>query len=789
MVIAPLDRKVLRDLWRMRSQAFAIALVIAAGVGMVVMSLGMIQSLESTREAYYDRYRLADVYAPMKRASKRIAEDIRSIPGVLIAEGRITAGATLDVSGIAEPVTAKIHSLPKSGQPRLNALVLRSGRFPAADAPDEVIISEKFAHAARIGLGDRFWAILYGKRQELRAVGTAISPEYVYAIGPGQIFPDNRRFGVLWMGEEHLSAALDLTDSVNEVLVRLERGGSSREVLRRIDLILERYGGTSAYPRSEQLSDRFLSNELEELRTITGILPPVFLGVAAFLINMVLSRLIDAEHEVIGLLMAFGYRGRAIMAHYTKVAVALAIPGLGLGLALGAWLGRGLAEIYQDFFVFPFLQFRIDAAVFVAASALTLGVVLFGVLQSVRRVRQMTPVEAMRPPLPASYGGRTARLLSEMRSLDEPTRIILRGIVRRPFRSALGALGVAAAMGLYITSAGSSDNVARMIDILFDQSNRADMMVVFAEPRDERALFALARAPGVWRVEPMRAIGAKLSFGHRSKTEGLTGAMSGGDLFRPVGVDGEEIEPPTHGLLISQGLANELAVEPGERLDVRITDGERPEFTLPVAGVIESAVGAPVYVENATIARLMREAPLFSGAYLGVDSARIDELYHYLKQAPIVAGFSLREASRRGLDETIGETMGIVTLFNTGFSALIVFGVIYNNARISLAERARDLATLRVLGYRRSEVSYILLGELAILTLLGLPGGIAFGYALSKWLSGRLGGDLFTVPFALSTATVAQAVIATMLASLITALFVRRRLDRLDLVAVLKSWD
>jgi putative ABC transport system permease protein len=785
----PLDRKVLRDLWRMRSQAFAIALVIAAGVGMVVMSLGMMRSLDATREAYYDRYRFADIFAPAKRIPHSVLNEIKSLPGVSLVDGRITAGATLDIAGIAEPITSRIHSIPQSGEPRLNALVLRSGRWPDPDRPEEVLASEKFAQAARIGLGDGIVALLDGKRQHLRVVGTVLSPEYVYAIGPGQIFPDNRRFGVLWMGEEHLAASLDLTDASNEVLVQIDRSANASDVIRRLDSRLSRYGGVSAFPRSEQISDRFVSNELAQLQTMTGILPPIFLGVAAFLINMVLSRLIDAEHEVIGLLMAFGYRGKAIMLHYAKIAVALSLPGLALGIALGSWLGRGLAGIYQEFFVFPFLTYSAGWDVYAIASMATLTVVLLGVFQSVRRVRRMTPVEAMRPPLPPDYAGAVARLIGRMRALDEPTRIILRGILRRPFRSALGSLGVSAALGLYITSAGSHDNVARLIDILFDQSNRADIMVTFAEPRDQRAVFELQRAPGVWRVEPMRAVGAKLTGVRISKSEGLTAASPGSDLNRLVGIDGAIMDPPPRGVLLSYGLSNALGLAPGDPVEVQVTEGRRRQFALPVAGIVKSAVGSPAYVDAEMIAARLDEPPLLSGAYLGVDPAHIDELYRYLKATPIIAGVSLRTAARNGLEETIGETMGIVTLFNTGFSALIVFGVIYNNARISLAERSRDLASLRVLGYRRSEVSYILLGELAILTMMGLPFGIAFGYSLSRWMSSALGGDLFILPFGLTAGTIGQAVLMVLLAAAITALFVRRRLDQLDLVAVLKTWD
>lgn len=786
--LGALDRKLLRDIWRLRSQAFAIALVIAAGIGMVVMSFGMIRSLEATRDAYYDRYRFAEIFASARRFPESLVDDIQSLDGVSIAEGRLTSSATLDIPGIAEPITTRVHSLPRGGgMPRVNALVLRSGRLPNPTRPDEVLASEKFADAARIGLGDTIDVLLYGKKQRLRVVGTALSPEYVYAIGPGQIFPDNRRFGVLWMGEEHLAAALNSTRAYNEVLVRLERGAVSQDVIRRIDNLLERYGGRGATSRSDQISDRFLENELNQLGHITAILPPIFLGVAAFLINMVLSRLVESEREIIGLLTAFGYRNRAIMWHYAKLALVLSLPGLLLGLILGSWMGRGLAGLYQEFFVFPFLTYRAGSDVFLISGVITITVVLIGAAQTVRRIGKLKAAEAMRPPVPPNYSGGIARLIGKIRKLDEPTRIILRGLVRRPLRSMLGSFGVAAALGLYVASAGSMDNMGMMTDLLFHQANRADISVSFAEPRDQRVLFELARLPGVMRVEPVRYISATLSAGHRSRSESLTGMQPNSDLNRLVDIDDGLVQPPVKGLMLSTILSKQLDVAPGDRVEVDISEGRRPRLTLPVRSILKSPVGNPAYVDFASLGPIMHEVPLASGAYLSVDPDETDALYRKLKAMPVIAGFAERSAALNGIDETVGETMGIVTLFNTAFSALIVFGVVYNNARISLAERARDLVSLRVLGYQRSEVSYILLGELALIVIAGLPPGALFGYYLSKYLAASMTGDLFIMPFALSAATVAFAILLVLTTAAVSALFVSSRLNRLDLVSVLKT--
>ncbi len=782
-----LDRKLFRDVWRLRGQAFAIALVIAAGVGMMVMSFGMLRSLETTRDSYYDRYQFADIMASAVRIPRSQLDRIRDIAGVNTVEGRLTAGATLDIPGFNEPVSARIHSIPLRGRPNINGLALRSGRLPNPERPQEVVILENFADAARLAEGDTIEAVIYGTRQQLQVVGTVLSPEYVYAIGPGQIAPDNRRFGVIWMGVRHLAAALDATDSFNEALVRLERGASAPEVVRKIDIQLERYGGVGARLRSEHISDRFLSNEFNQLAIMAGILPPIFLAVAAFLINIVLVRLIDTEREVVGLLLAFGFSIRSLMLHYGKLALALSLPGLLLGLLLGGWLGRGLAGMYQDFFVFPLLIYRVNVDVFVIACFITLLVVLLGVLQSLRRLAKLTPAEAMRPPAPPNFAGPIPAMIGRWRGLDEPTKIILRSLLRRPVRAALGSAGIAAALGLFLAATGLNDGLYRMLDLMFDQGNRADMLVVFNEPLDERALFAVQSAPGVLAVEPFRAVSATLRAGPAHRAEALTGQLAGADLNRLVTVEGEVVEPPASGILISREIAKRLQLEAGDELIAEVNEGRKPHLRIKVAGILESPISNPATIDYRLLAPKMYEAPLLSGAYLHIDENQEDALFRYLKNAPQVAGVSIRRASIRSIVETVQESMNISILFNTGFAALIVFGVIYNNARISLAENARDLVSLRVLGYRRNEAIYILIGELAIILLAAIPLGIAFGHMLARELSTSMGGDLFIIPFALADATIAQSVLITLVTAIVCGLFVRQRFNQLDLVSVLKT--
>lgn len=779
--------KLFRDLWRLRGQAVAIALVIAAGVGTLVMAVGLISSLEATRDAYYDRYRFADVFAPLVRAPEPLMDQVRRIPGVAAADSRITTRALLDVAQVAEPVTARVHSLPPAHDSALNQLALREGRFPDPRRPDEVVANEAFVKASGVRVGDRIKAVLYGKQVELRIVGSVLSPEYIYAIAAGGMFPDNRRTAILWMGREPLAAALDMTQAFNDVLVRLAPGPQSAELERRLDLLLTPYGGVGAYPRALQISNRFVSEEISQLATMATLLPPVFLLVAAFLLNIVLARLVDTEREIIGLLKAFGFPVRAIMLHYAELALLLSVLGLVLGILVGNWLGQGMAGIYQRFFSFPFLEFRGGGVVYLIAAAGTLVPIVLGAASAVWRSARLTPADAMRPEAPPDYSGRLVAALSGALGRDEPSRIIMRGLIRRPMRSSLTVIGLASALMLYVASGSPMGSIGRMIDLGFNVADRSDLVVTFAEPRDARALHELERIPGVLKVQPFRAAGARLRAGHYEVREALSGNEAEGDLSRSIDLAGGATGPPPAGAVITRRVARDLHVGVGDRIQAAVTEGERPRLSLPVVAVLDTPFGSSAALDRRNLNRLLREGDTLSGAYLEVDEAALPGIYARLEQSPMVAGIGVRSATLQSLEEIIEGNFRIQSFFYVSLSVLVVIGVVYNSARISLSERARDLASLRVLGFRRGEVAFVLLGEQALLLLLSLPIGIWAGMELWRYMTGKFSNDRITIPFYVDPHVPAQGVLIVAAAAAATALLIRHRVDRLDLVRALKT--
>jgi putative ABC transport system permease protein len=589
------------------------------------------------------------------------------------------------------------------------------------------------------------------------------------------------------MGQRALAAAYDMTGAFNDVAVGLLPGTSQAAVVERLDVLLDPYGGTGAYGRDRQTSNWFLSGEMRELAAMARIVPPIFLGVAAFLLNIVVSRLVATEREQIGLLKAFGYGDLAVGWHYAKLVAAMVALGAALGLAGGAWLGRGLAELYTQFFRFPFLHYELSAQVMAGSVLVAVAAAALGTTGAVRRVVRLAPAVAMQPPAPPHYGEGGALGLALIRRLAQPSRMIVRHIVRWPLRASLTTLSLAMAVAVLVGTMFMLDAVDYMLDIHFDRSQRQDLSVSFVEPQAAGVVHEVARLAGVHRVEPFRSVPVRLRFGHRSRRSALSGIEPAAELSRQLDRDLAPIAAPGHGLMLSSWLADELDAGVGEMVIVEAMEGRRPARALPVTALVEDVIGAQAYMDMAALNRFMGEGPSASGVHLLIDGAATDTLYRRFKDMPAVADVVIMTAALDNVRATLAETLLLMTSFNIGFAGLIAFGVVYNSARISLSERGRELASLRVLGFRTSEVAYVLLGELALLTLLALPLGSVIGYGLAWAMSLGLQSDLYRVPLIVERSTYGLAVAVVVASALVCGLIVVRRIAALDLVAVLKT--
>ena len=782
-----LARKRWRDLWTLRGQVVAIVLVAAVGIATLVMSQATLNSLQSSRDRYYREQAFADVFADLKRAPEQVASRLAGIPGVLAVDTRIVAYGRIELPGFDDPISLQALSMPSNVATGLNRLRLREGHLPHLGDRHAIVVSDAFAEAQRLHVGTTLTIVMHGRRQEFHVTGIGATPEFVAQMPPQSMFPDPRRFAIAWLPRPAIEAALDLDGAFNSVTLALQPDTPRQPVLDAVDAVLASYGGVGAIAREDQRSHRYLSEEFRQLGTMALLFPGVFLSVSAFVLYVVLSRLVASQREQIGTLKAFGYAPREILLHYAGLALLIGCVGAILGIALGAYLGHQIAGLYRDFYRLPYLDFILPGSVMVLAFAVSAISALAGAAIPVLRAMRLAPAEAMRPDVPWRPAWFRLERFGPARRLRQAHRLILHNLMQRPWRTLLTWVGLGFGTAIIMMGRFQGDAIDNMVERGFERGQRHDVSVAFTESITPRALDELRALPGATRVEAQRAVPVWVRFRAASHRTALVAVDAGALLKRPFDRADRPIDPPPGGLLLTDYLADMLGARPGDIIELETLQGHRRVLRKPLAGVVSEPFGVQAYLPMDAFNRELGDGARLDGAVLAVDSAKVPALFVELQRRPGVAAIEQRRVAIRNFYEGMAETILTFTLITTAFGVVITAGVVYSSARVALSERSRDLASLRVLGFTTGEVGYLLLGELALLTVLAVPLGFALGHALVALLVMGFDSDLFRMPHYVSPSTYGIAGLCTMLAALAASAAIARRVQRLDLVAVLKA--
>ena len=789
-MISPLDRKLLRDLAKMKGQVFAVSLVMACGLAMMIMTRSLIMTLETTRSTYYQRYAMADVFATLKRAPLSVAEQLATLPGVATVETRVAVDVTLDLPGLSEPATGHIISLPDDGGPqKLNRLFLRSGRFPRTDERREIVLGESFANANGLQPGDSLVAVINGRRETLQICGIGLSPEFVFEARAGETLPDHKRFSVIWMNYRALAVAYNLDGAFNDVCIDLAPGASPEPVIEEMDRVLAPYGAGGAFLRKEQASAQRLDDELRVLHSLSVAYPLVFLSVAAFMVNAVLARIVRLQREQIAQMKALGYSSRQVGVHYLKFVLVIGVLGTLMGGIGGRLLGAGLVDLYTMFFRFPSLVFTMDYSALGLALLVSLGASVLGVLTVVWQAVKLPPAEAMRPEPPADFKPALFERIGLTRFSSPTFRMAVRNIERRPWQAVFTASGLALATGLMVLPGAMADSIDYLLTFQWNSQQRQDVAVFLTEPGSGRGFHDLEHLPGVIRAEPIRSVQARLKFGHRERKLSVTGIAPDANLNRLLDDQGHAIAMPEDGLLMSEMLAKVIGARIGDEVEVEVLEGRRPVLHIPIRGLVTDFAGVAAYMDISALRRLMKEGDTVNGAYLALDHKRWDEFMRELKDTPRAAVVMVKRDQLAAFRETTGKSIGIIRKLYFVLATIVAFGVVYNSARIALSERSRELATLRVVGFNLAEVRRVLVGELAILVLAALPAGLLFGRGLALFIMSSFSTETVRLPIVINPSTYSVAILVVLTASALSFALVSRMIGKLDMVGVLKARD
>ncbi|HEX6704817.1 MAG TPA: ABC transporter permease [Albitalea sp.] len=786
-----LDRKLLRDLRLMWSQAITIALVVASGIGGFITSLSAVDSLALARDRFYADGRFADVFAGVKRAPSSMADALRQVEGVADVQTTLEEIVRVEIPGLPDPIIGQLIGLDLRSPPRMNLVTVSSGRgldatSTHADGSIDALVSEGFAQSRQLRPGARLTALINGKQRTLRMVGTALTPEFIFAGLWGM--PDTRGFGVFWIDREALAAACDMRGAFNRVALKLAPGASQQAAVDGVARLLAPYGGREAHGRAEQASHAMLDNEIKQQRVLGTVLPAIFLGVAAFLLNVVVSRLVSTQREQIAALKALGYPNRAIAAHYLQLVLLIVAMGLVLGVLVGDRLGTLFTGLYAELFRFPSFEHRIAPRLLVTSAAITVATAVIGTLNAIVATVRLPPAEAMRPPAPARYRRTLLETLGIQR-MGPATRMIVRNMERRPWRTALAIGGVAAAVAIVIMGNFFRDAIEVVVDTQFTLGLRGDISVWTAEPVDDVVRHELARVPGVTMTESTRFLATTFSNGHRRERVLIRGYAPRAELYRVVDVDQRETLLEGRGLVLTDRLADKLAVRVGDTVRIEVLEGRARTLELRVDGTVREMFGLNAYLDRHVMNRLLGDGDVTTGYVLAVERGAEPGVLEATKAMPRAAGAWSKATMLRNMEEISARNVRIMSTILTVFASVIAVGVVYNNARIALAERAWELASLRVLGFSRAEVSALLLGELAVIIAIALPLGMALGFGLVHATSELLESDQFHFPVVIRARTYAWAALCVVAAGAASALVVRRRIDKLDMVAALKTRD
>ena len=784
-----LDRKLLRDLRLMWSQVLTIALVVASGVGGFITTLSAVDSLALARDRFYASGHFADVFASVKRAPNALADTLINTPGVADVQTTIEQVVRIELPGVADPVMGQLIGVDPQAPMRMNHVTLRNGQsLDAQVATGQAIpalVSAAFADTRGLVPGARISALINGKRRTLQISGIALSPEFIFAGLQGT--PDLRGFGVFWLPRDALAAAYDMDGAFNRVAIKLAPGASERDVIARLSAQLLRYGGREAHGREDQSSHATLDGEIKQQRVLGTVLPTIFLSVAAFLLNVVVSRLVATQREQIAAMKALGYPNRTIGLHYLKLVLVIVALGLVLGVALGNWLGTLFTGLYAKSFYFPNFEHAVAPWLLVVSIGITVTTAVLGTLNAILATVRLAPAEAMRPAAPGHYRRTVAERLGITR-ISPALRMILRNMERRPLRTALSISGVATSVAIVVMGNFFTDAIDYIVDSQFNVGMRSDVIVWMIDAADDSARHEVARLPGVTAVESGRDVAVRFINGHRNERGSIRGLTRHPQLTRIIDQRNREVSRlDDDGLVMTDRLADKLGLRIGDLVQVEVLEGRQRTVNVRLGVTVPEMMGLNAYMERRTLNRLLQEGDQSSWFSVVVERGMEPAMLEASKQLPRVVGVFSKASLLRNMQEVSARNIRIMSTVLTLFATVIAVGVVYNNARIALAERTWELASLRVLGFTRTEVSGLLLGEMAISIAIALPLGMVLGYGLVFLIAGLMKSDQFSFPVVIQPATYAWAGIAVLISGVASALVVRRHIDKLDMVAALKT--
>lgn len=731
-----LNVKLRRDIFAAKARLAGIVVIIAIGVTIFVCFLSLYFNMELSRRSYYAQCRLADFWVRVERLPVTELNRLQKISGISELRGRISQHLTIDLPNVKQPLSGTLVSLPADPKPVINNIVMRRGSYFTGLRRDEVIVNDAFARKRGLKPGDHLYVLLNDRRHEVVVIGTAISAEFAFTLAPGSIVPDIGSYGVLYVTHEFAEDIMNLNGATNEIvgLLTPEFRQYSQVVLRQLEQQIRRHGEPTTTPRSQQLSHSQIDTAIQQLQALSLIAPPIFLGAAALILDVLMKRIAEQQRTTVGTLKAIGRGNHELVWHFMKFGIVVGVVGGVLGALLGYWLAGVLLDLYEQFIEMSRMVNRPYPWLIATSILLSVLFAVIGTIRGVVAIMRLNPSEAMRPKPPASA---RQSLLEQWRwlwtKLGFRWKMVLRGLVRHPTRVITGIFCALVGTTLIVMALAVNDATDELVYFTFDKMMVSDFDLAFQSELEFGAFLEARRLPGVEYAEPLLNLPCAIHHQHRSKDTAVIGIVPTARLTVLRDFEGQRVVLPDHGLVFTEQLADMLSVTSGDVVSVVFKKGERRRIQVPVVMVIQSYTGASAYAQFDYLNRLIGEVSSVNRVQVEFDPSKLDSFYGAIKTLPKLQGFSALHEQRAFLQALVKQNKASNQV-QILFAGLLFAGSVITASLVSLAERRQEIATFRVLGYREREIGTIFFLECMILNGAGILIGLPTGYYLGKWV-------------------------------------------------------
>lgn len=782
-----LNKKLLRDLWQAKGQFLSVLVIVVIGVMFYSGINAAFRNLSGASEKYYREYRFGDLWVSFQKAPESTEARIESLPFVKMAMGRIVQDVNILISG--ENASIRLITLPDEKKDIVNDIMMKSGRYFSLTDNNQCLVDEAFFKAHNLKTGDYIFPIINGNEVRLKVIGSVTNPEYVYSIkDASELVPDNRRFGVIYIKKSFGQAILGTNGSINSASMLLREGTDIEKAKDDVKKLLKEYGVTEVVDREDQISNRMISEKLKGLQSTGGAFPVLFFIVAAVIIYITMGRMVENQRNQIGVLKAFGFGNMRILLHYLSFSACLAISGSLIGSIFGMYLGKAFTELQNVYFNLPTGDMKIYPELVVPASLLTLFFCLLAGYNSCKKVFKIMPSEAMRPKSPLK-GKKIIIEKVELlwKSLNYSWKIILRNVFRYKRRALLTSIGVIFATSITVVALGENDSIKFLVDQQYSNIQNYDIKVNFSRFLSLEELRYIKSIPHVSKIEPVIETGVEISNGWRTKTTGFTALVGNPEIYKVTDKAGTPLILPDNGILLPDKLSKVLGVSPGDMVNVQSFLPGKEKKEIQVKGTIAQYLGTSAYANLESIDYLLGEGRIANSAVIKLDSRSSEQqVVERLKEIPAVRSVQSKSDSMNNLTKNMASLTSAIGVMIV-LAALLSIAVIYNIATINIFERQRELATLKVLGFKDSEIRSLIFNENYLITIFGALIGLPLGAWLGNYMLSMYETDAYTIPFVMKGGSYALAAALTIGFTILANLTLRKKIRNIDMVEVLKS--